>query len=239
MTEAGSWRFTVLLVLATLGWLPVAAAQDLVVVAPERAKVEYEDARVRVVRLHIPEHASLPTHERPRRIVISLTANDVRLTRLDGTASETHTMAGTVAWSEPAVRSVQNLGGPIENIVVELKQADRPAEPVAKQPAAPPAEYLSDSQHFWVLENQYVRIYDVHVPPGNTTSFHRHAFDQVAIFLSGGLSSVQIEGQPWGPPQMTQPGSLSFAANAAMPITHRLRNDGQSEYHVVLVQFLK
>jgi len=80
--------------LAMLGQLHSAAAQDLVAVAPELAKVEYEDARVRVVRLRIPEHASLPTHDRPRRIVASLTANDVQLTRADGTVSETHTGEG-------------------------------------------------------------------------------------------------------------------------------------------------
>jgi quercetin dioxygenase-like cupin family protein len=232
-------RITALLALTLLGRLPAAAARDLVAVAPELAKVEYEDAHVRVVRLRIPEHASLPTHERPRRVVVSLTANDVQLSRADGTVSETHTEAGSVAWSEPAVRSVVNLGGALENIVVELKQADHPAEPVAIPPPVPPAGYLSDSRHNWALENQYVRVYDVRVPPGETTSFHRHAYDQVAIFVSGGMVSVQLEGQPWGQAKMMERGSIAFADNAAKPITHRLRNDGQGEYHVVLIQFLK
>jgi len=239
MFDVGKRRFIVLLVLATVGLLSAAAGQDLVAVAPELAKIEYQDARVRVVRLHIPEHASLPMHDRPRRVVVSLTANDVQLTRADGTASETHTKAGSTAWSETAVRSVRNLGGPVENIVVELKRADHPGEPVANPPAAPPAGYLSESRHRWALENQYVRVYDVRIPPGETTTFHRHAYDQVAIYVSGGLVSVQLEGQPWGHPEAIEPGGVSFAANAAKPITHRVRNDGKAEYHVVLVQFLE
>lgn len=234
----GSKRLT-LIVFAMLACLSSAAAQDLVAVAPELAKVEYEDARVRVVRLHIPEHASLPIHDRPRRVVVSLTANDVKLTRADGTSSETHTKAGTVAWSESAVRSVQNLGGPIENIVVELKNAGQPAQQVTTEPASPPADYLRDPLHHWAWENQYVRVYDVRVARGETSGFHRHAYDQLAIFVSGGLTSVQLEGQSWGPTKTVQAGSLSFAGNAALPITHRLRNDGAANYRVVLVQFLQ
>jgi quercetin dioxygenase-like cupin family protein len=239
MLELGRRRFEVLLAFAMVGALSAAAGQDLVTVAPEFAKVEYEDARVRIVRLHIPEHASLPTHERPRRVVISLTANQVLLTRPDGTTSVTRTEAGNTAWSEPVVRSVQNLGGAVENIVVELKQAGHPGEPVANAPAALPAGYLSESRHRWALENQYVRVYDVRIPPGETTSFHRHAYDQVAVFVSGGLVSDQSDGQPWGPPKAIEPGGVSFAGNAAKPITHRVRNDGKAEYHVVLVQFLE
>ena len=58
MFDVGRRQFIVLLVLATVGLRSAAAGQDLVAVAPELAKIEYQDARVRVVRLHIPEHAS-------------------------------------------------------------------------------------------------------------------------------------------------------------------------------------
>lgn len=227
-----------LLALAMLAHPLASAAQDLVVVAPGLAKVEYEDARVRIVRLRIPGQASLPMHDRPRRVVVSLTANDVQLTRADGRVSETRTGAGTFAWSEPAVRSVRNLGGPLENIVVELEQADEPAVPLAHPPSPTPAGYLTDPWHRWALENQYVRVYDVRVPPGETTDFHLHARDQVAIYVSGGWVSVQIEGQPWGQPKLMERGSLAYTGHAAKPMTHRLRNDGPDEYHVVLVQFL-
>jgi quercetin dioxygenase-like cupin family protein len=38
-----------------------------------------------------------------------------------------------------------------------------------------------------------------------TTSFHQHAYDQIAVFVSGGLVSVQSEGQPWGQPKTIEP----------------------------------
>jgi hypothetical protein len=218
---------------------PQVHAQDLLAVAPQLAQVEYEDARVRVVRLRIPESGDVAMHDRPRRVVVSLTANDVRITRADGTTSVTRTDAGTVAWSEPAVRSVRNPGAPLENIVVELKQAQDRAKPVAGPPSAPPAEFLDDSFHRWVFENQYVRVYDVRIPPGVTTAFHRHAYDQVVVYVSGGRVSSQVEGQDWSPPTTLEPRSVSFAANATAPLTHRVRNDGPDEYRNIVVQFLK
>lgn len=237
-SEFGRRRFKALLAIALVGPLSSAAGQDLLAVAPELAKVEYEDARVRVVRLRIPEHASLATHDRPRRVVVSLTANHVLLTRPDGTASVTSTEAGTIAWSEPTVRSVLNLGGPVENVVIELKQSDGPGLPVANPPAALPVGYLGEPPHRWVMENQYVRVYDVRIPPGGTTTFHRHAYDQVSVYVSGGLVSVQSDGQPWGPPATIEPRGVSFSADAAKAFTHRVRNDGETEYHLVLVQLL-
>lgn len=238
MRQLNRWPRRMCLALALLVPGPAAVGQDLVTVAPELAKVEYEDARVRVVRLHIPENASVPMHDRPRRVVVSLTANDVRLTRAAGTVSVTRTEAGTMAWSESTVRSVQNLGAPVDNIVVELKQAHEPAKPLAAPPSALPAGYLVDPLHRWVLENQYVRVYDVRIPPGATTSFHRHAYDQVSVYVSGGLVSSQAEGQPWGDPKTIEAGSVAYSANVAEPFTHRVRNDGKAEYHVILVQFL-
>ena len=211
--------------------------QDLVVVAPDHAKVEFENDRVRVVRLRVPPHGILPQHDRPARVVVSLTPNVARLVRADGTASVTRTEAGTAAWSEPAVRSVENLADvPLENIVIEMKAARGPAKAVASPPAPPPADYLADSRHRWAFENQYVRVYDVRIPPGETSDFHRHAHDAVAVFVSGGLVATQREGEPWGEAQQVAPRTLAFSADASAPVTHRVRNDGPAEYHVILVQ---
>jgi quercetin dioxygenase-like cupin family protein len=239
MFEFSQRRIKLLLALAVICARTAAAGQDLVTVTPEFAKVEYEDARVRIVRLHIPEHASLPMHDRPSRVVVSLTANHVLLTRQDGTTSVTRTDAGAFAWSEPAVRSVSNLGDAVDNIVVELKHADQPGKAVSGPPSLKPAEYLDDPLHLWALENQYVRVYDVRIPAGEASTFHRHAFDQVAVYVSGGVVSVQVEGQAWGEPKAIKPQAVEFSAFAAKPLTHRVRNEGKSEYRVVLVQFLK
>lgn len=217
-----------------------ALCQDLVAIAPQAAKVEYEDARVRVVRLQIAPKASLPMHDRPARVVIPLTPNDVSTTRPDGTTSIVRSAAGKAAWSEPARRSVSNnLAVPLENIIVDLKTAAGPAKPLAHPPTPAPAGYLEERFHHWLFENQYVRVYDVRIPPGETTDFHVHAFDTVFVDISGGLEAAQAQGQAWGKAERDEPGSVEFSADAKQHRTHRVRNDGTAEYHVIAVQLLQ
>jgi quercetin dioxygenase-like cupin family protein len=216
-----------------------ALCQDLVAIAPQAAKVEYEDAHVRVVRLQIAPKASLPMHDRPARVVISLTPNNVRATRPDGTTSMVRSAAGEAAWSEPGRRSITNLTTPLENIVVELKSAAGPAKPLVQPPTPRPAGYLDERFHHWLFENQYVRVYDVRIQPGETTGFHVHAFDSVFVRISGGLTAAQVQGQAWGKAERAEPGSVEFSADAKQPCTHRVRNEGTAEYHVIAVQLLQ
>lgn len=213
--------------------------QDLVAIAPQVTKVEYEDARVRVVRLKVPPNTSIPTHDRPRRVVIPLTTSVVRMSRANGTTSNVRSVAGTAAWSEPGRRSYTNLDQPLENIVVELEQAEAPGKPLPHPPEPPPANYLTERFHHWLFENQYVRVYDVRIPPGETTDFHLHALDMVAVTIAGDATSAQPQGKEWSKPEKVQPGAVSFSADAQHPRTHRVRNEGPGEYHVILVQFLQ
>ncbi len=216
-----------------------ALCQDLVAVAPQAAKVEYEDAQIRVVRLKMAPNASLEMHDRPARVVIPLTPTVVRIARPDGTTSMVRSAAGYAAWSEPARRSVTNLGGPLENVVVEFKKVVDSAIPRAHPPTPRPAGYLEERFHRWLFENQYVRVYDVRIPAGQTTDFHLHALDAVWVELSAGLTASQTQGQAWEQAENNEAGRAGFSPDAKKPRTHRVRNDGQAEYHVVLIQFLQ
>ena len=183
-------------------------------------------------------NASLPMHDRPARVVIPLTPNDVRISRADGTTSTTRTAADRVAWSEPTRRSVTNLAdSTLENIIVELKMATASAN-AAQPPVPAPLEYLADSRHRWLFENEYLRVYDVRIPPGETTDFHRHAYDTVTVRVSGGLIAIQPQGGPWGKTERIEPG-VAFSADSKNPVVHRVRNDGTTDYRVVLVQLLR
>lgn len=226
------------LLLLVLCAAAASAAQDLLQAAPQFVKVEYEDARVRVVRLRVPPNASLPVHDRPARVVIPLTTSAVRMSRADGSTATVRSVAGTAVWSEPGRRSFTNLDAPLENIIVEVKSAKEPAQPLAQPPAPHPAGYLDEPSHHWLLENQYVRVYDVRLPVGATTAFHEHAFDTVFVEISGGLEAAQPQGGAWAAPKKTAPGEVAFSADAAHHRVHRVRNDGAAEYHVIAVQLL-
>lgn len=227
------------LVLTLAALSSTARPQDLLTVAPQAAKVEYEDARIRVVRLHIPAEGQLPMHDRPSRVVITLTPNDVTTTRPDGTSSHVRAAAGTATWSEPARRSVINLGGALENVIVELKGDLAPAQPLTHAPVPSPTRYLDERFHRWLFENQYVRVYDVRIPPGETTDYHLHALDTVIVRVSPGETREQKKGGSWGPAEKSEPGRVDFSADSRSPRTHRVRNEGSTQFHVILVQILK
>ena len=224
---------------AVLLLLSTAFAQDIVSLAPNNAKVEYEDAHVRVVRLKIAPHQTLPMHERPARVVIPLTRNNVDLISPDGNRRTIDVPPGQIAWSGPTKRSVTNLDTPVENVIVEIKGVTDPAKPVQQPSLAGDPRALVESHHHWLFENQYVRVYDVRIPPGEMTEFHRHAYDTVSVEISEGLTSQQKQGGTWGKPEASKAGEVDFLADAGKPRDHRVRNDGKSEFHVVLVQRMK
>ena len=222
-----------IIALTAAGW-----AQDLVVVAPGAAKVEFENARVRVVRLTMPAHSSSPMHDRPPRVVIPLTASEVRIIRANGNIGTTRTAALVPAWSEPAKRSVTNLASPLENVIVELKTVRAPATAADRPPSPPPIDYLADRFHTWMLENQYVRVFDVRIPPGQVTDFHRRAYDAVTVHITGGRITWEVQGEGWGAAVEPGPRSVTFDADTGKTEVRRMRNDGTADYHAILVQLL-
>lgn len=105
-------------------------------------------------------------------------------------------------------------------------QAQQPAVPVEQEPL-----------HRIVFQNQNVRIYDVLIPPGEQTLFHKHILDHVAIAVSGGIGRNEMLGKPpmEGP---IRTGSASFSNAAKNPYTHRLENIGTTPIRMVVPEVL-
>jgi quercetin dioxygenase-like cupin family protein len=219
--------------------LSTAFAQDIASVAPNNVKIEYEDAHVRVVRLKMAPHQKLPMQERPPRVVVQLTRNHVELTGDDGTTRTIDVPVGRLGWSGPSKRSVTNLETAVENIIVEPKNVTAPAIPVTKPPSPDDPRALIEPHHKWVFENQYVRVYDVRIPPGETTGYHTHGYDTVLVEITEGLTSQQVQGGEWQKPDKNEAGAVEFLPDSKKTRVHRVKNDGNNEFHVVLVQLMK
>ena len=101
-----------------------ALAQDIVLVSPATAKVEYEDANIRVIRSHFEPGASAPMHSHPPRIVIALKTGTLRLSKPDGSSivPPVDPQQRPLALG-PETHAVANIGNtPVENIEIELKR---------------------------------------------------------------------------------------------------------------------
>jgi quercetin dioxygenase-like cupin family protein len=220
--------------------------QDPVFVNPKIASVVIENDRVRVLRVHTGPHERFEMHSHPALLVVSLTDSSRRAYLPDGTYRDTKVALGDVHWREPSTHAVENLlDTPYENIEIEFKNAKEPAVAIRTVPApavssessaAVPVE--QEPLHHVILQNQYVRVLDVTIPPGISTLFHTHEHDNFSIRVSDGLVQTQTQGKDWQPPSPLERGSVVFSKGSNQHYTHRVKNMGTVPYHVIDVELL-
>jgi hypothetical protein len=86
-------------------------------------------------------------------------------------------------------------------------------------------------------ENQYVRVLDVVLQPGETTLFHRHSLDNVPVQLSDATMKRQFPGEDWAASPAKE-GSVGFIGGTKAPYIHRISNTGTTVFHVLDVEIL-
>ena len=130
-------RQTLFLVVLVSLAASAAHAQDPVKVDPNNWKVEFENAQVRVLRVHVPAHGKLGMHEHPANVLIALTDSHVKDILPDGKTSERQFKAGQATWRDAVKHANENMGDtPIESILVELKAKPAAAKHAGKKPSS-------------------------------------------------------------------------------------------------------
>jgi len=220
--------------------------QDEVAVDPGIAKVAFENDQVRVLRVSYAAHQKSQMHQHPSRFNVPITSDDVRVSFPGGTSKATQRPAHEFFWSEPVTHQVENLSGePMVNIEIELKEARGAGvevKPVAIRSNAQgtesdPVPVEGEPHHHVIFENQYVRVLDVVVRPGDTTLFHKHSLDNVSVVLTGTALKNQVAGGDWTE-RLANDGTVGFAAGTKQPYTHRITNAGVTVFHVLDVEIL-
>jgi quercetin dioxygenase-like cupin family protein len=108
---------------AFAGSQPADDALDPVKVAPDTHKVAFENAFVRVLEVRVPAGKTEPRHRHPHGMSVYFTDWDAKVT-VDGRSPDVHhRKAGTFAWSDAVIHTVENVG-PREGHVlrIELKR---------------------------------------------------------------------------------------------------------------------
>jgi uncharacterized RmlC-like cupin family protein len=102
---------------------PLETKLDPLKVDPQDYKLEFENSQVRVIRVHMPAHRQVPTHEHTlNRVVVYLTDQNGRMTSADGKVDTAQHNAGEASWGTPVTHKEENLmDKPFEAIVVEFK----------------------------------------------------------------------------------------------------------------------
>jgi quercetin dioxygenase-like cupin family protein len=118
-----------LVVLAGVGLLAgaVATAQDPIKVDAKHYKVEFENDRVRVLRITYGPHEKSVMHHHPASVAVFLTDGQGRFTMPDGKTQDLTMKPGSVQWSAAGKHLPENLGDkPFELVLVELKTKSAP-----------------------------------------------------------------------------------------------------------------
>ena len=222
-------------------------AQDPAVVSPKIVKVEFENDRVRVLRVHYGPHESTAMHSHPAELVVRLTDGFTRASFPDGTSRETKGAAGAISWPEPTTHAVENLGNQtLENIEIEFKKAGAASAPVPAPQATPaPSDpdavvsLVDEPHHHWKFQNQYVLVTEVTLAPGEATLFHTHLHDNIAIEFSNALTQRQLLGKQWQPAGELRVGQADYRQGDKQPYTHRVKNVGTTTFRVIDVELLQ
>jgi quercetin dioxygenase-like cupin family protein len=113
------------LVVATVAFVrsqPGGDALDPLRVAPDTHKLAFENAFLRVLEVRIPPGSIEPRHRHPRGMSVYFTDWQVKVT-IDGREPQVNTRkAGTFAWSDAVIHTVQNVGTTEGHVLrIELK----------------------------------------------------------------------------------------------------------------------
>ena len=222
-----------------------AATQDPAAVNPKIVKVEFENDQVRILRVHYEPHERLEMHSQPAKAEVQLTAGSVRLFLPDGKSSDEPGSAGEFFWLEPTKHATENPENtPLEFIEIEMKKAVAPSVPAASavRGARPePVSVEDEPHHHWKFENQYVRVLEEVLAPAESTLVHTHSHDGIGVYLSSGSLQAQELGKQWGPPKRVRQGQISppWGGSVKLPLTHRVKNAGTTELHLIFIELLQ
>ena len=100
-----------------------AIAEDAVDADPERYTVEFENDKVRVIRVKYGPGEKSVMHTHGPNVAVFLTSNKTVFHLPDGTSVDASTEAGGTQWSDAEEHLPENLSDePLEVVLVELKE---------------------------------------------------------------------------------------------------------------------
>jgi len=111
---------------------------------------------------------------------------------------------------------------------------------VASQQSSVPVKPVpvdEEPHHHLVLKNDSVMVLRVKLLPGESTLFHTHLHDRVAVDLTDTTINLQKPGEPESAPEATKPGGVA-ALESNGPYTHLVHNAGNAVFEVLDVELL-
>ena len=103
--------------------------------------------------------------------------------------------------------------------------------------AAAQVQVSKEPRHKKMLENKYIRLLDVRIPPGDTTQFHIHSTPSLFLQFTNTNVCIQIKGQGWARSQNIT-ASASYRSFLNDTLVHRVSNCDTVPFHVTDIEIL-
>jgi hypothetical protein len=94
-----------------------------------------------------------------------------------------------------------------------------------------------EPRHKPVLQNKYIRLLDVWLPPGDTTMYHIHATPSLFVVLSSTLTASQTMGGSWTSDR-SDAGKTWYRSFINDTLVHRVANIDTIAFHVNDIEIL-
>jgi quercetin dioxygenase-like cupin family protein len=94
-----------------------------------------------------------------------------------------------------------------------------------------------EPRHHPVLQNKYIRLLDVWIPPGDTTQFHIHSTPSLFVILSKTITTWQEKGKQWIKDSSVL-GRSWYRSFTPDSLIHRVCNAGTTVFHVNDIEIL-
>ncbi len=95
-----------------------------------------------------------------------------------------------------------------------------------------------EPRHHNVFENNVVRVLDVHVPPKDTSQFHKHETPSVFIVLTPAKTGSEVIMEEIKATALSKDATISFEGFYTKPRIHRVWNEDTTEFHVMDIEIL-
>ena len=92
-----------------------------------------------------------------------------------------------------------------------------------------------EPHHKVILDNAYMRVLEGHIAPHDSTVAHIHAANSLVVFLSASTFSLETPGSKPVVTTVTN-GEIKYVPYGDAPVTHIVRNLGDTEFHFLVVE---
>lgn len=200
---------------------------DPTVIDPDHYTAEFENDRVRILRIVYGPGEESVMHQHPESVAVFLTDALAQMTLPDGSVQELAVNAGEFAYTGVEQHQPKNLSDTAFEVVeIELKPSESPPAE-----ATGPDSTEVDAAHYTAeFENDRVRVLRIAYGAGEESVMHFHP-DSVAVFLTDHLVQMTL------PDGSTEEVSAQAGETLFVPAGQHLpKNISDSSWELLLVE---